>query len=187
MDFEEVTNKMIQQNEISEASQAIESEINIQPLIDQAEGFEISDEENARQALSMSLQARKLKKALEETRTKIIRPHLDFQRAVNDFAKKYTKTLEDIEDRLKGKLQIWLEAQKTFEPNFSDMALEVEDGKLTQKAEWDFAIEDFDKIPPSYLKVDEKKIKQAIKMGIREIPGIKIFEKNTVTMRVKNG
>lgn len=187
MDFEKVTDEMIQQKEIIEAGNAIEAEIDIQFLVKQAEGFEITCEDEAKKALSMSLQARKLKKALEDTRSKIIKPHLDFQRAVNAFSKKYTETLEEIEERLKGKLQNWLEVQKTFEPNFCDMMIEVEDGKITQKVELDFAIEDFDKIPSSYLKVDEKKIKQAIKMGIIEIPGIKIFEKNTVTMRVNNG
>src|SRR5690554_4783893 len=136
MDFENLTEKLIEKNQVAKASSALESEIDIQPLLEQSEGFEITNEVDAKNALSMSLQARKLKKALEEARTKIIRPHLDFQRSINEFAKSYTAKLNEIEEHLKGKLQTWLEVQKTFEPNFSDMMMEVEDGKLTKKMEW---------------------------------------------------
>lgn len=187
MDFEKAVQGMIQKKKINEASEALESHIDIKPIVEKAENFEITDEQTAKQALSMSLQARKLKKALEEKRSEIVRPHLDFQRAVNAFAKEYTATLEKIEERLKGKIEVWLEAQKAFQPNFCDLMIEVEDGKLTQKEELDFFVEEFDKIPSNYLKVDEKKIKEAIKMGMRNIPGIKIFQKKTLSMRINNG
>lgn len=187
MDFEKAVQGMIQKKKINEASEALESHIDIKPIVEKAENFEIACEQDAKQALSMSLQARKLKKALEEKRSEIVRPHIDFQRAVNSFAKEYTATLEKIEERLKGKLEVWLEAQKTFQPNFCELMIEVEDGKLTQKEELDFCIEEFDKIPSNYLKVDEKKIKEAIKMGMRNIPGIKIFQKKTLSMRINNG
>src|SRR5690554_2588344 len=115
MDFEKAVQSMIQKKKINEASEALESQIDIKPIVEKAENFEITDEQTAKQALSMSLQARKLKKALEEKRSEIIRPHLDFQRAVNAFAKEYTTTLEKIEERLKGKIEVWLEAQKAFQ------------------------------------------------------------------------
>jgi len=172
---------------VYEATQKLRNDLNIEPLIEVSQSHKITSEQDAKQALSMSMQARKLRKTLEESRMKIVRPHLDFQRSINSVVKDYTAKLEEIEKSLKFKLDSWLEVQSTFEPNFSEMMLEVDDGKITTKVEWDYCIEDFDSVPPSYYIIDEKKVKKAIKMGIRDIPGIKIFEKKHTTMRIKNG
>lgn len=195
MDFLEV-NKQVKKNElmkieaggitVDEATQSLMEQINIEPLIEKAVGFKITCDTDAQQALSMGMQARKLKKTLEESRMRIVRPHLDFQRAINSIVKEYTKKLESIETNLKGRLETWLEAQAPFENNYADMIVEVEDGKLTQKKTWDFEIEDISQVPEEYLAIDERKVKEKIKKGIRSIPGLKIFEKNQINMRIKN-
>lgn len=41
---------------------------------------------------------------------------------------------------------------------------------------WNYEIQDETKIPISFRMIDEQKIKYAIKNGIREIPGVRIFE-----------
>lgn len=171
---------------VAQATESLRAELNIEPLIEVSENHKITSDQDAKQALSMSMQARKLRKTLEESRMKIVRPHLDFQRSINTLVKDYTGKLESIEKKLKCKLEAWLELQATFEPNFSEMMIEVHDGKITTKVEWNFSVEDFDKIPPSYLIVDEKKIKSAIKMGVRDIPGIKISSSTSTSMRIKN-
>lgn len=49
---------------------------------------------------------------------------------------------------------------------------------------WDFEIVDFAKVPDEYKIIDEKKVRQAInRLGIRDIPGLKIFQKKTVVKR----
>jgi len=195
MDFLEI-NKKAKENElmkinvgyltVEEATDSIRDGLNIDPLIETAESHNITCEDDAKNALSMSMQARKLKKTLEETRLNIVRPHIDFQRAINQIVKEYTSKLESIETRLKGKLEAWLELQSTFNQNFSEMVMEVDDGKLSQVTSWTFELEDLSKVPQEFLTLDEKKVKEKIKKGIREIPGLKIFEKTNVTMRIKN-
>lgn len=195
MDFLEI-NKKVKENElmkinvgyltVEEATDSIRDGLNIDPLIETAESHNITCEDDAKNALSMSMQARKLKKTLEETRLNIVRPHIDFQRAINQIVKEYTSKLESIETRLKGKLEAWLELQSNFNQNFSDMVMEVDDGKLSQVTSWTFELEDLSKVPQEFLTLDEKKVKEKIKKGIREIPGLKIFEKTNVTMRIKN-
>lgn len=195
MDFEAMSDQLnkdtmlnvyIAGTSVSESTETLRRDLNLDPLISVSENHKITCEEDARQALSMSMQARRLRKALEGSRRKIVRPHLYFQKAINTVVKDYTSKLQEIEDSLKGKLDSWLELQSTFEPNFSDMMLEVQDGKITTKVELDFCVEDFDKIPSSYLMLDEKKVKLAIRAGLRNIPGIRIFEKKQTTMRIKN-
>lgn len=193
MDFLEI-NDQIRKKEcqkslspLEQAKLSIRENINIDSLVTKAGTHKIVSEETAKQALSMSLQARKLKKTLEESRMKIVRPHLDFQKAINQLVKDYTGRLEDIEQSLKVSIEHWLEAQSEFDNNFTDLVVEVEDGKLSSKTIWEYEVVDESKIPREFLKLDDKKVKDFIKKGIREIPGLKITENTQTTMRIKNG
>lgn len=56
-------------------------------------------------------------------------------------------------------------------------------GSASSTKTWSFDIEDADKIPREYLFVDEKKIRNAVKAGVREIPGVRIFEKESTRFR----
>jgi len=176
---------------VEQAAETLKKSLNLAPLIEQAEGYQIIDEESAKQALSMSLQARKLRKALDESRSQIIRPHLDFQRAVNKIVKDYETKLQDIETSLSGKINNWLVIRnETSDENevapIEIKSMEVEDGCLSVKKTWVWELENTDQVPRQFLCLDEKKIDEAVKQGIRKIPGIQIYEKESMTMRVKN-
>lgn len=56
-------------------------------------------------------------------------------------------------------------------------------GTATTKTVWDFVIEDEAKIPREYLTVDTKKIRAVVKAGVREIPGVRIFESDQLAVR----
>lgn len=47
---------------------------------------------------------------------------------------------------------------------------------------WTFEVMDPILVPPEYLMVDEKKVGRVVKAGIREIPGIRIFQKMGITV-----
>lgn len=197
-DFEEA-NEAIKKNEImsiqaggmtvGQATSFLSHKLDLTPLINQATNHIIVDEKSASQALSMSLQARKIRKQLDETRMEIVRPHIDFQKSINKIVKEYEATLEQIEENLKAKLDEYLKHSKSTN-NASYMLIEkemtVEDGKLKKVKKWSWEIEDLNLIPRDYLCLDEKKVSEAVKQGIRNILGIKIFEKEEITMRVKN-
>ncbi|MDY0188923.1 MAG: hypothetical protein RBR16_13485 [Syntrophus sp. (in: bacteria)] len=59
----------------------------------------------------------------------------------------------------------------------------TEEGTAYEVVTWEFEIEDEAKIPRDYLMADLGKIRQAVKAGIREIPGVKIFEKKEMRVR----
>lgn len=59
----------------------------------------------------------------------------------------------------------------------------TETGASHQRLHWTFEIVNADKVPREYLVPDEKKIRQAVGMGIREIPGVKIYEKASTVFR----
>ena len=197
-DFEEA-NEAIKKNEVmsiqaggmtvGQATQLLSKKLDLSPLISRATNHEIINEESASQALSMSLQARKIRKQLDETRLAIVRPHLDFQRAVNKIVKEYETVLEKIENDLKTKLDEYLQnSNSSNNAEFIAQSREilVEDGKLAKVKKWVWELENEQLVPREYLSLDEKKIESAIKNGVRNIPGIKVFEKEEISMRIKN-
>ena len=48
---------------------------------------------------------------------------------------------------------------------------------------WTFELEDLAMVPADFLMLDEKKVRAAIKAGVREIPGLKIFEQKSMAIR----
>ncbi len=51
-------------------------------------------------------------------------------------------------------------------------------GSATMVTSWQFEITDPDSVPRQFLKVDETAIRKAVRDGLREIPGVRIFEES---------
>lgn len=65
----------------------------------------------------------------------------------------------------------------------------VEDGSVQSKKVWTFEVEDLGKVPNEYFTLDETKVRAAIRAGVREVPGLRIFQKEqlAVSMSVPMG
>ena len=59
----------------------------------------------------------------------------------------------------------------------------AESGSAHGQKRWTFEVEDETKVPRQYLTLDSPRINAAIKAGIREIPGLKIFQKESVVFK----
>jgi len=57
------------------------------------------------------------------------------------------------------------------------------EGTAYQHKEWRFEVEEEAAVPREYLMVDLSRIRQAVKDGIRNIPGVKIFEHTETRFR----
>lgn len=52
------------------------------------------------------------------------------------------------------------------------------------RKDWTYEVEDPEKVPyPDYWELSHKKLAAAVKMGVREIPGVRIFQKPVTTIR----
>lgn len=48
---------------------------------------------------------------------------------------------------------------------------------------WDFEVEDITKVPAEYISINAPAVRAAIKEGIREVPGLKIYQKPSVAIK----
>jgi transcription termination factor NusB len=170
---------------IDEAIEMIKNSIDLTDLINKSGDLAIKTLEDARSAVEMTNQSRKVRNRLEETRTGILRPPIDFQRAINKVVKEVEAEFDKIEANLKEKLTVWMDSPVTFVGELFH-SIDTEEGSMTRKRRWDFTYIDEESIPHSYMIPDKKKIQDAIKAGIRDIPGVDIFETEEICFRVKN-
>jgi hypothetical protein len=66
-----------------------------------------------------------------------------------------------------------------------EKTVETDSAQVTARLVWDFEIVDESKIPREYLMVNEKAIRAAIKAGVRDIPGVRIFQKEELAVKTK--
>jgi len=59
----------------------------------------------------------------------------------------------------------------------------TESGSSYQRKVWTAEIEDESQVPREYLMVDTKKINDSVRMGVRSILGVKIYEKTSTSFR----
>jgi len=52
---------------------------------------------------------------------------------------------------------------------------------------WDFTVMELKKVPRIYLKLDEQAIRASIRDGVRDIPGLEIFEEVSFTKKANRG
>jgi len=62
--------------------------------------------------------------------------------------------------------------------------IRIDNGTITTKMVWTWKLTDFEKVPRLYLKIDGKALDDAVKAGIVNIPGVKIYEVPKTSTRV---
>lgn len=153
---------------------------------------------------SLYRQARDWNKLIEEKRKLATEPFRRQTSAINDKAKELAEPLRMVEEIAKMKVdgyQRFLEQKKEQEDakireaaamldideNLYIPPLEKSirgDGAMAYtKVEKKFRLSDISKVPAKYLKLDEQAIKQDIKFGINEIPGLEIYEEKSTQLR----
>lgn len=103
----------------------------------QAEMLVVETDEDAQKGVSIGMQARKMSNAIERTRKTIVRPHLDFQKAVKAYADEFQKCLNNMEQSILKKVEVFqekkdAELKKTHD---AQMAKEAAEAETIRKAE----------------------------------------------------
>lgn len=178
----------------------------IERMVDFADTYDIKSQADAEEALSFAAEAKSLFKKIEGLRKEITDPARKFINKVNDSAKVFTEKLDKVEEILKRKIDVWkkkkeeeqkkaqVEAEAFAKAMELDVVPYVDEAPTTIRAEgamsyekidWKFSVEDLSKVPMHLLMVDEDKVKQMLRGGIRDIPGLKIFSETKTVIRTR--
>lgn len=187
---------------LEENSPAIEKAIT--DMVTFVQNITVDNEPAFKTVTSLYRQARDWRKIIEEKRKAATDPFRRQVSAINDKAKSLTDPLARIEEIATMKAdgyQKMLEDIKAQEDTKIRQAAEILDlneelylppleksirgeGAIAYtKVEKKFRLIDISKVPAKYLKLDEAAIKQDIKLGIVEIPGLEIYEEKTTQLR----
>lgn len=171
-------------------------------LLNSHASFPIESIEESGAALEMVGRAKDLCKKIEDRRKELIAPSRKFIAVVNDSAKILSEKLEHFENMITLNLAAWYakleqdaidaknharELSKTLGMDIyvpdAPKTLSNEHAVASMKTKWRWAIPNEDAVPREYLMVDAGKIDKAIKAGIRQIPGVDIYESSEMSIR----
>jgi DNA repair exonuclease SbcCD ATPase subunit len=94
---------------------------------------------------------------------------------------KATKNLDSDIEKITVAVQIGAEFKETSK------ALRAEEKEIQStamkgaKQVWKFEITEEAQVPVAYMTIDEKKIREAVRAGVRDIPGVRIFQETQVS------
>src|ERR1700755_780720 len=171
-------------------------------LLQKISSLEIKSDEQCKDALRMAAEAKHFHRQIEDIRKKSIEPSRRTIAVINDAAKHLTNQLEELEHAVKLKLSIWHKAleeeAKQAKERVAELSKEfgievyVADAPKTlsneyavasTKMKWCWSVENEDLVHREFMTIDGSKIDKAIKAGVRKIPGIKIYESASMTIR----
>jgi|GEM_PF-6653993 hypothetical protein len=166
--------------------------------------LEITDEESCRKALNLSSDVKVILKDILALKKKNTEPYRQFINMMNEAAKFVTDKLDAIqgiitqkiisyESMLKEMQEMAQKSNKIDSEGYESGIYAITYNSqqigstaktiVSYKKEKEFSVVNESLIPREYLKIDEDKIYQAIKLGITEIPGIHIVESKKLVLR----
>jgi hypothetical protein len=158
----------------------------------------IGDETTLTWAGDLLKQAKIRVKELEDKRKEVTRPILAAKAAVDSMFKPLTERYGQAEAILKGKIAEYMRAQEEERRRMMlESAAEHAAGGtptaiipepaqvqgVTMRKVWTFEIVDQNLIPRELCSPDTTKIRAAVHLGARDIPGVRIFETDNMAVR----
>ena len=176
-------------------------------LGDTARELVVDNEDTARNATGLLVFVANAKRKLEEQRVFLVKPLNDHVKNINAKFKEWVQPL-DVADRVvRGKmldfqkLQEALRAEAQLEQErlaevpegFDDLPEDLpvvaprlirgDTGSTSMKKTWTFEVTDEALVPRKYLMLDEGVINLAVRGGERDIPGIRIYQQESLSVR----
>ena len=164
-----------------------------------------TDHANAEYKKNASLELSKIAKLLDSKRQDAVKPALEEQRRINSFFKPVIDKLDHISRLLIKQVNEYVQEVERLERERKALEAKAQadallEGKpvetrpepirpvspnvtIPKTKVWTYEIVDDLLVPKQYLSVDTTKVSNAIKGGVRSIPGIKIYEEERIVRR----
>lgn len=187
-----------------EIGRALETfEYAIDDALEKAMLFSVSSQWSAEEAMNLIAKLKGYIKKIEEVRKRVNEPHRKATIYNNEKCRPFTDKLERIEHILFAKINAWKvkyeEEQKLLEQEAEQLknalqldvsphitreaTLRTSEALVYEKTQWKFDIECLSEVPRQYLMIDEEKVEAALKSGVREIPGLKVYQEKKTIIR----
>lgn len=182
--------------------QVLESQVS--PLVKQAGGYIIDSVEAVDTASVFLKQVRDTEKSIEDKRLEFTAPLNQSLKAINDTFKKLKEPLEQSRYLLTNKILDWKRAEsdrlakeearrRAIQEAHREVGHEVSAPVVLERPEnkigntqtrkvWTFKVKDFSKIPDVYKVINNVAVNQSIRDGVRDIPGIEIFQEEKLSI-----
>lgn len=132
-------------------------------------------------------QAEPLNRADKIIRTKVLKYNQEQERKRKEEEERLRKLVEEANKKAQEYAEITGEEHIPIVIPQTEVKQSVKSnlGTTTIKKVWTFEVVNENEIPREYLVLDVKKVNEAIKAGVREIKGLKIYEKDEIAVRGK--
>lgn len=119
------------------------------------------------------------KKTIEDQRIAFTKPLNESLRAINKFFKTFSDPITQADQKLRAKL---VEHRQKLEAGNGQALTTKKIGGVIVKKVWAFEVMDLSLLPLQYMVADEVKIRAAVLSGIRDIPGVRIYQDDRVSL-----
>jgi hypothetical protein len=185
-----------------------------------ADALTVNSNDSEQLAVESAAQAKRLLKALEDERKRLIKDPDQFVRGMNAFVRSFRQPLDSLVGTFRQKIGNF-QYEKELERRKVAKKMEEESARMKAKLEaeakeagieappimpvpapkpdsiartesgatasirtvWTGEIADPEAIPREYCSPDQRKINQAVKLGVRTIKGVHIYEKPITVLR----
>jgi hypothetical protein len=180
--------------------------VEVENALAHARKVAILSNDDATSNLEFAGEMRKLAKKIDASKKEITAPAREFIAKMNNLSSGYVEKLNEAIDIISSKIGSYNSEQIERQRNELEALAIIEEAagiktdysvipikenvktalaSTYQTIEYEIDIEDFSKIPTEYLMLNEALVKQAIKSGRDEIPGLRITEKKVTRIRTK--
>ncbi len=182
-------------------------------LVVTAQNLDVLDEESAGNANELLVFVADARKKLEKQRVFLVKPLNDHVKDINTVFKEWAKPLDDADSVVRRKVldfqreqealrQEYLREQERLaelpegllddllEEDIPDLpvvtrTIEGSKGSTSMRKTWAYEVMDETLVPREYLMVDEGLIRLAVHDGTRKIPGVRIYQQESLSVRTK--
>lgn len=150
----------------------------IEEMTSEVKELEVKEYNEALIILELALTSRYMTKKLDNERKEKVKDQLALQRSLMAEFNKFKDKAECLINIANDKLL------KFFQENPDLVNIKTDLGKAEPEIKWEYELINSDEVPREFLIIDDVKIRQAINSGVRELPGLKINEINTLKLKL---
>ncbi|MBE3085170.1 MAG: hypothetical protein IMZ64_03005 [Bacteroidetes bacterium] len=156
--------------------------------------MEVKNVKDAKHAIDSVAKSRRLIKDIDAKKRELTKKARDYTSKINNLAKDFLEPLMMVEDMIIQKFDHWKMQPDAEFISMDDFEMEIDpfiekdyirSELATATARNSYRIELCEPklVPLEYMTLDEDRVLQAIKMGIREIPGVRIIKETKTAIR----